>query len=912
MKSFRFGFVAALCLGALVYAQGLPSNLQKVTTVEGITEYRIDNGLRVLLFPDASKPTVTINVTYLVGSRHENYGETGMAHLLEHMVFKSTTTRPDIWKELKDHGANFNGTTWVDRTNYFETVTATDENLKWAIEMEADRMVNSRIAKEELDKEMTVVRNEFEAGENNPIGVLFKRMLGAAYEWHNYGKSTIGNRADIENVPVERLRAFYTKYYQPDNAMLVIAGKFEEGKALRWIAENFGKIPRPTRKLDKLYTEEPTQDGERMVTVRRAGDIQAVGAFYHLPPATHPDFAALAVLVNVLTDTPSGRLYKALVDQKKAAQVFEMTMETADAGGVLFMAQLTKEQKLDEARDVMMKVIETVAKEAPSAEEVDRAKTDLLKGIELAFNRSDRIGVELSEYAAMGDWRMFFVGRDRLKSVKPEDVKRVAEKYMKESNRTYGQFIPTAKPDRAEIPAAPPISEALKDYKGQQAVAQGEAFDPSHGNIDKRTKVVTLPNGMKLMMLAKQTRGNSVVAAATFRFGAADSLKDTDAASSAAASLLMRGTTKRSRQQIQDELNRLKARLNVGGSGAVVSASAETIRGSLAETLTLMAEVLREPSFPETEFEPVRAQALAGINQGKQEPSQVAITALRRHLQKYPKGDVREASTPEEAEADWKAVTLDQAKAFYRKFYGASNADLSIVGDFDPAEIEALVRKLFGDWKSPAKYERVTREMQSPTSVNLNFETPDKSNAFFAAGMNMPVNDEHPDYPALVLASYMFGGGAKNRLMDRLRQKEGYSYGAGAQFAAATKEPISILLAFAILNPANMAKLEAAFQEEVDKSVKEGFGKEEVESSRKAWLQEQLLGRSNDQQLARTLSANEFFGRNMAWRLQIEEKVKALTPEQVNAAWAKHISFEKMSLFKAGDFKKVAATPPAK
>ncbi|MHC4995819.1 MAG: M16 family metallopeptidase, partial [Planctomycetota bacterium] len=281
------GMVALLALGVMV--AGVQAKPTKITTVEDITEYRLDNGLKVLLFPDDSKPTVTINLTIFVGSRHEGYGETGMAHLLEHLVFKGTPTNPDIPKALNDHGAQFNGTTWLDRTNYFETVPASDENLEFAIALEADRMVNSFIRKSDLDSEMTVVRNEFERGENSPTRVLSQRMMAVAYEWHNYGKSTIGNRSDIERVPIDNLKAFYQKHYQPDNAMLVVAGQFEEARALALIEKHFGAIPRPERSLDKTWTTEPAQDGQRTVTLRRVGEVAAVAAQYHVPAGSHED-----------------------------------------------------------------------------------------------------------------------------------------------------------------------------------------------------------------------------------------------------------------------------------------------------------------------------------------------------------------------------------------------------------------------------------------------------------------------------------------------------------------------------------------------------------------------------------------------------------------------------------------------
>src|SRR5712691_5265398 len=267
-----FALVAIASITTPAQNPALPKGIERVTSVEGITEYRLSNGLRVLLFPDPSKQTMTVNMTYLVGSAVEDYGETGMAHLLEHMVFKGSPKHTNIPQELTSHGARPNGSTSYDRTNYFETFAATDENLNWALGLESDRMVNSFIAKKDLDSEMTVVRNEYEAGENSPFNVLLERLIATSYVWHNYGKSTIGARSDIENVPIERLQAFYHKYYQPDNAVLTIAGRFDDEKMLALVDKYFSPIPRPTRTLQKIYTIEPTQDGERTVTIRRTGD----------------------------------------------------------------------------------------------------------------------------------------------------------------------------------------------------------------------------------------------------------------------------------------------------------------------------------------------------------------------------------------------------------------------------------------------------------------------------------------------------------------------------------------------------------------------------------------------------------------------------------------------------------------
>jgi zinc protease len=770
-------------------------------------------------------------------------------------------------------------------------------------------MVNSFIAKKDLDSEMTVVRNEFEMGENSPFRVLMQRSMSAAFEWHNYGKTTIGARSDIENVPIERLQAFYRKYYQPDNALLVVAGKFDEAKALKLIADNFAKLPKPTRTLEKMYTQEPTQDGDRLVNVRRVGDVQLINMIYHVPAGTHEDFAPVQILAQILGDAPSGRLYKALVDNKKAASVGNMEFQNAEPGVSMFTAQLTKDQNLDEARKEMLRVIEGISKEPPSKEEVERARAKMLKDVDLVMSKSDQIGVALSDYAAMGDWRMLFIDRDRIKNAKVEDVQRVAKLYFKESNRTVGQFIPTENPDRAEIPKTPDVTAILKDYKGAAEMAKGEVFDPSPTNIESRTKRVTLPNGLKLVMLSKQNRGETVRASMTLRMGTEKTLAGKGAISSTTASMLMRGTTKHTRQQIDDELSRLQARMNVGGAGPGVSASIETTRKNLPEVLKLMAEVLREPAFPDTELEQIRTRAIAQYDAARREPNQIAVTNLQRHLYPVPAGHPREVKTPEQMSEDMKAVKLDELKAFYKEFYGASYGDLVLVGDFDPKEMEALAKQLFGDWKSPQPYVRMTRSFEKIAPENKAFETPDKANAMFIAGSRYRMSDEDPDYPALVIANFILGGSASSRLLDRLRQKEGYSYGASSQMSAGSREDDGMFMAYAILAPQNMVKLEAAFREELAKALKDGFTPAEVEAAKKAFLQERVIMRSQDGALVSVLGANEFHGRTMAFQQNLEKKIEALTLHDVNTVLRKVLSPENLTIYKAGDFKKAGVTP---
>lgn len=910
-----YALTLAIIIPAMLFAQvstfgqtsKLPDGIKKITTVEGITEYRLEsNGLKILLFPDQTKQTTTVNVTYLVGSRHENYGETGMAHLLEHLVFKGTPKHPNIPAELTARGARPNGTTWTDRTNYFETFAATDDNLTWALDLEADRMVNSYIAKKDLDSEFSVVRNELESGENSPFRVTFQKMLAVAYDWHNYGKSTIGARSDVENVPIDRLQAFYRKYYQPDNAVLLVAGKFDVEKTLNIIKEKFGVIPKPERTLPPNYTIEPTQDGERMVTIRRVGDTPLLAAGYHVPPGAHPDAAGVEVLNTVLTDEPSGRLYKTLVETKKASSVFGINFQFKEPAYIMFMAQLNKDNSVEAAREALIETIEKAGNTMPTKEEVDRAKTSLLKNIELSLNDPNRVGLEMSEFIALGDWRLFFLYRDRIKKVTPEDVKRIADTYFKQSNRTVAQFVPTEKPDRAEIPNLKDdeIMAMVNDYKGGETVAEGEVFEPSPANIESRVKRMKI-GGIDVAFLSKENRGDSVVANLTLRFGDEKSLMNRSTAAGFAGQLLMRGTTNKTRLQIQDELDKLKAQVRVFGGTTNAGASIVTTRQNLPAVVNLVSEMLRQPTFPENEFDLLKQEQITALENQRSEPQSIAINTMSQIFNVYPKGHPLYAGTLDEQIADVKAVTLNEVKAFYKDFYGASNGQMTVIGDFDEKQIDDAVTQTLGTWKSPKGYTRISSPFNDVAAQNKAVETPDKANAMFVARLNVKIRDDNPDYPALVLGNYMLGGGFLNsRLATRIRQKEGLSYGVGSNFNASSLDESGSFFAFAIYAPENAEKLEAAFKDEIRKATNEGFSAEEISEAKKGWLGSQQLSRANDNELSGRLNNYLFLNRTIAWDADFERRIASVTMEQINAAMKKYIVGDKITIVKAGDFAK--------
>jgi len=889
---------AAAAQGAATPAAPLPAGVTRGPTVEGITEYRLANGLRFILFPDPSKPTATVNITYLVGSRHENYGETGMAHLLEHLIFKGSKNFPHPEVEFTKRGFQNNGTTWIDRTNYYSTFQASDDNLKWAIAWSADAMVNSFIAKKDLDSEMTVVRNEFEMGQTNPSRLMFQNNQALLYDWHNYGKSTIGARSDIEKVRIENLQAFYRTYYQPDNAVLIVAGAFDEAKVIRWVADAFGRIPKPKRTLPVLWTAEPTRDGERQFTIRRKGEVQWVTVAYRLPSALHPDLLGADLAVDILSDTPNGRLHQALVQTGKAAQVFGFTVAARDPGFVVFGAIVKKGEPVEPVAQAMIDIIENgFRKEAVTPAELQRALQQRKTAAERTLANPQAFGVGLSEYVSLGDWRLFFYSRDRGLKQTADDAMKAAARYFVRDNRVVGFFIPEDNPQRAEIPDAQTPAELLAAYKPATQGQTGEAFDPSQDNIDKRTRIVRIGE-LSIALLPKKNRGETVNVRTNFEWGDLATLTGRSIEGDLAGAMLARGTDKLTRQQIADEMTRLEMTGGLTGF--------QTTRSNLPDALKLLAGVLRGASFPASEYEQLTRETVTGLSAQLDDPQALSRDAIAAHFNTYPAGDPRRYIPLKERIDAIGKTPLDAVKKYYADFYGTARGEIAIVGDFDDKTIEPLLKELFAGWASKAPYARVDREYRDVKPVRVVIDTPDKENATFRARLDFPLRDDDPDAPALTIANEIFGGGGglSNRLMVRLRQKDGLSYGVGSGIGMGSREKLASFSVGGIAAPQNVVRAEQAMRDELARALKEGFTAAEVEDARKGLLQSRLLNRSQDSTLAGAWIGYMDLNRTFAFSKEFEQKLRTVTVDQVNAAFRRHIDPAKMTFVIAGDAKK--------
>ncbi|MEK6260419.1 MAG: pitrilysin family protein [Planctomycetota bacterium] len=878
---------------------------KKVGSVEGFTEYQLANGLKVVLFPEPSQPKVTVNMTILVGSKHEGYGETGMAHLLEHMLFKPTEKHPHSDRDLQERGADYNGSTWTDRTNYYETLPASDDNLEYAIGLEADRLVNCPIKAEDLSSEMTVVRNEFEMGENNAKMILEQRMLATAFEWHNYGKSTIGNRADIERVPVDNLRVFYKRYYRPDNVVLFIGGRFEEAKALALVQKYFSPLARPPEPVRSTYTDEPAQDGERHVTLRRVGKVPVASVMYHIPAASDPDFAAVAVLEGVLSGDKSGRLYKALVERRRAAKIEGTAYAWHDPSVMAFAAEVAPGNEPGAVLEGMIDSIDELAKDGATDVEVARIKKTLLKLWDQTSTNTPKLTAEMSEWAGAGDWRLFFLHRDRLQQVTTADVNRVAKKFLQTSNRTVGLYVPTTEPQRTPIDVPPEVASLVKDYKGRTEFSIGEAFDASPAAIEKRVKRSAI-EGIQTAFLTKKNRGGNVVVTLRLRYGKADTLFGLGQACDFLPELMTRGTKQLNAAEIQDRLDELNASWRASGAAGSAEFTIQTKRENLKDVIDLLRQVLREPSLPTAEFSILQQQRTSTLEEQATEPQAIAPRIVNQRLNPYPPGDVRHFPSMANELKLIEKLTAADVKRVYDEFLSAQAGELVVIGDFDEASAKQALTAALAGWKTKQPYERIRRSSEGAAKGDtIKVQTPDKANAMYFAGLVLPLSDADADYPALVVANETFGGsGFASRLMGRIREKEGLSYGVGSVFRAASLDSRATLSMYGIAAPQNIEKVVTLAHEELVKLLKDGITDEELAESQQGWLQGEQQKRGDDAQLAAVLANALYAGRTLDFSAKLETAVSKLTKDQIRAALVKHIDPTKLVNGVAGDLPK--------
>lgn len=916
----------------------VPSGFTYVRTVQGISEYRLDaNGLTVLLLPDHSAPAVTMMVTYRVGSRNESYGTTGATHLLEHLMFKGTQEHNkeagNGYDQLLERtGAMTNATTSLDRTNYFETVGSQD--LPLAVMLEADRMRNLRLREDDRRPEMTVVRNEYERGENNPAEALQKEMWATAFFAHPYHHSTIGWRSDIEKVPIEKLREFYDTYYWPDNATVTIIGDFDPIKTLDLIKRHYGAIGKAPRAIPQVYTEEPPQTGPRRVVVKRPGELGVVMLAHKIPPGTHADFPALEVLSLILSDGRNSRMYQALTDKSLTTDVSASPYFNRDPTLHFTTAELTPGAKHE---DVEQKLLEEIAKVQDKGVTADEVATAIAKNdAQTAFGRdgSFAIAAAINECIATGDWAMYYTLDEAIARVTPEDVQRVAKKYFREDQRTTGWFIPhfsqgdeaaektssvgrtntsgqwtvdsgqkvqgaherPVTSERYSLPTAH-VSLPTADYSFVSAQADEPAAPPANEPASKIAPRIARDRVAGMDVLVCPTGYRNVITIVG-SFPAFEPENPTLAA--LAAEMLERGTKKHDANAIAAKLDRVGARIAFASDATSIRFSARCLKKDAPLVVSLLAEQLREPSFPEDEFEKLRIQKLAEAEQLRESTDAMAALAFANAA--FPKGHPSYRRTPEEIVASVKAAKLDDVRAFHAKWFGPAEVRLVVVGDVDAPRIRGELEKSFADWKGGRKLPEVALAKPPEKGRRIAVDIPGKRSVSVALGLPTGLRFTDEDHLPLSVATSVLGDGFTSRLIGKIRDTEGLTYGIGSVLSGGgtLDRTWSVRGTFA---PSLLERGLASTDRELKLWQREGITADELEYRKNALAGEHQVRLATSSGMAGAILDVVERGLDPSWIDDYPARLAALTLDEVNAAVKKYIDPAKLIIVTAGTLK---------
>ena len=860
----------------------------------GIKEYTMtSNGLRVLLKQDNTAPVATFMVTYEVGSRNEAIGYTGSTHLLEHLMFKgsrkfNTKKGNSVFQTLQSLGARMNATTWLDRTNYFAVLPS--EHLETLIEIEADRMRSAYIKEEDRQSEMTVVRNEFERGQNSPSGVLDENIWATAYQAHPYHHSTIGWKEDIENVSIERLKEFYDTFYWPNNATAIAIGDFTEAGALSMIKKHFGKIRKSTKPIPEVYTAEPKQEGIRTITLKRAGQQGIVGVAHKTPSATNPDAAAFMVLSSILSSGKNSRFYKNITDKGLTTSVYIWDSLFRDPGLFTVYANLSPDVDHKTVEEAIVNEYEKIKKDGVSEEEVKRAQSQLIASMKFSQDGSYAVASGLNEAIASGDWTLYTTYGDKIGAVTKEDIKKIVNKYFLEDLSTIGYFVPLGSGGQGQKPAT--SAKELEKMKQKHFSTEEELLSSKIIDTEpvKGIRLLTLKRGTGVVTMRGSMLGGDIY-----------STKNNRTADMVAA-MLDQGTTNMSKFEISEKLESAGARLSFFNGQARVGFSGKFLSDDTNMVIGLLADQLKNPLFSKDELEKSKKRQIAGYKRSKESTRGNAMNDM---LQAFYGSDHQNSPTnPDRAIEQIKKLTSEDLKDYHSKNYGLGSMVLVVVGDVDHVKMENLIKQSFDEWKQSPLKNKEEQKTGNRVANKAYVTMEDKTSTDFVVGTALGIDRYHPDYLPLYLATHTLGGNFSARLMQTVRVKEGLTYGINSALSGFGNSNDGYWMVGGTFSPKLLSKGESSTLREIKKWAEGGITQKELDVTKSTLIGGFQVGFDTTGGLAGGILNAAVVHNDLTYLDSYPNMLQSITLDRVNSAISKYISFDGLYQVAAGTIDK--------
>ena len=856
----------------------------------GFSSYVLPNGFKIILVAFPAAANARIELLVKTGSKLEGYGETGMAHLLEHMLFKSAGNRIDIKSDLTNIGATWNGTTNADSTNFFETVSAEPEKIDEAIRIEADRFIRASFTKEHLHSEMSVVRNELERNDSDFNSLLMRTLERQSFSWHGYSRSTLGARSDIEGAPFSALQAFHKKHYRPDNAALIVSGNFNVQRVLALASQLFSVAKNPAApKVGSWTREEVRALTNRSELVLPAG-ITAVASAWKLSGFTDPQTFAFDLAASAICDDDWGSLRRNLVLERKIAVATSCRTDIqSDYSRLIAIAGAGKEADADTISKALHDHIEAAAATGINQEQLERARLEELNALERIENSHEMLATRLAEAEVSGDWRLYFLHRDIIKTLTLDEANAALKKWAVGVNRSDVLLR------HADGIVAPEVLEPI-NVKTQLA---GKLWPAIRKNADrlpssarelaKSTVNISLDGSRaRAALISRQTQGDMAWLVFGNDYGNESALAGRQISCAIGDDLMAYGGAGFSRDQISAKLEVLQAKWSLGLGGIALEAPRKNIDAALDILLTAWTS----PVLPESEFDRIKTDRIVSLEAALKDPAMVAAAAAGLRFDNYPSHHLLQPRSLEQQLSETQAVGFADATTCVADLLGVAHVRLAMVGAFSPQDVQNAWSKIGKLPSAKIAYERI-KDIEAPLAIDTSpvvVAMPEKPSAAISGMTLLRIDTSSSEFPALRIAVEILGGNGNSRIWKRLREREGLAYSAGVDLLGNDFEQRSSLSIYASAASDMADSALTKLKEELALAINEGFSEKEVEREKQVWLQARQLHLRSEKTFAGNLAKGLYSGRDYAKLAQYDERISHLTAREVNGVLRKYLA----------------------
>ena len=854
----------------------------------GMSAYTLANGFKIILIPFPTASNVRVELLVKTGSKLEGYGETGMAHLLEHMLFKGAGSRKNIKEDLTALGASWNGTTNADRTNYFETLSSDPEKLDEVIRLEADRFIHAKFTKADLDSEMTVVRNELENSERNPSRLVMDALARNTFIWHGYSRSTIGARTDIENTSYEALRAFHRKHYRPDNAALIVSGNFDVQRVVALTTKLFSAAKNPSTAKPRNWTFDSPQALTQRSELYASVGTTVVASAWKLPGLSERDAHALDLAVTAVCDADWGSLRKELVTNRGLAVTASCSTSTeADYSRLMAFAKAGQDADAQTLSNELIRHIQDMANKGVTQEQLERARLSEINQIERAFDSHESIARIVSQYEVAGDWRLMFWVRDVVQSLQLEEANAALKKWVVATNRSDVLLRHTEATSPLVITPPALASTRVEGKSWPSIFSDADPAPKSLVELSKSTRSFVLDGDKaSASLIRRKTQGDKVWLVLENDYGTAETLSHRKNACTAASYLMGFGGGGLTRDVLSRRMEELKATWNLRLSGM----SMEVPRKNLDKVFEILFSVWAEPSLPLNEFESYKSGLLASYESQLKSPVALADNATRLRFDNFPKGHWSKPKTYEEQIADAKSLSYEDVQRCVKDFAKISHARVGVVGNLHEQDIRALWVKA-ALTNSEMKYQRIA-DPTAPTKVDtalIRVDKPDTPNARVLGVAVVALSRQSKDFPALQLAVEVMGGNASSLIWKELREKDGLAYSTGMQVSGSMMDDRTTIQLYATSASAQADKAMEKLKMVLQRVLDEGLSDADIARAKKTWVERRKAFLGRESNFASTLADALLDGYDFLARAKFDESIEQVTAKQATDVLRKYL-----------------------